>query len=127
VLGRYFVKDIIGIEGGRGVESLTGAGVSSVPAVLFAPHVAAVFLKFRGCHFVFAGWAVVGDVLPKRSPLTVEPTLQTVPSESDPLVLMLFAGAQGSTQDTFGQHFLLTPVSDVVVVSGVGHSPGKAL
>ena len=43
------------------------------------------------------------------------------------MVVVLFAGPSGGTQHALSQHLLLNPVSNVVMVSGAGECPGKAL
>ena len=67
VLTKHLIENIIWVDGGWGVESFAGFGVSPLPAKIFAPLEPACFGKLRGSVrvLVLAWGLVLGYVLPK--------------------------------------------------------------
>ena len=85
------------------------------------------FVNFSRKTLALALRLVVGDILPQRRSLAVDPPLQPLPGEGNTLALVLLTSAQRGTQNTFDQHLLLHPLVDVVVVIGAGQPSVQAL
>ena len=97
VLPGHFFENIVWVEWGWGVQGFTGFGIGAFPAQVNAPPVANGLSRLGRNFLGVAGGPVRGKVLPQGGALPFQPSSQPLPREGNPLVLVLFAGAGGST------------------------------